>query len=158
MSAVNKANVVAQGEEPPYISAPYPDKIVQVHEGETEGEKKVIELLNEEWPAPIKELEKMSEYTGPFIRNVLRHKFAPAPEEVEDGNGDTAMDSEGVASEMTQAAEMMDDGEEWSRAFRAGLKLALATDLSESEASDAVGSGFIEGRQIKSEIEAEEQQ
>lgn len=109
------------------------------------GEKSVIELLNKEWPAPIKELEEMSEYTGPFIRTVLRHNFAPAPEDVDDSQIDV---------ELEPLKEDTEKGE-WTKAFRAGVKLALTTELTEAEASEAVGSGFIEGREIMKEIAME---
>lgn len=150
MSHNNESVRVALGTEvnakAPYFHAPYPDRLVQVHEGETEGERNVIELINEHWPVPITELEQIAKekydgYSGAFIRNVLRNKFIPADEM------DTREEMEGIEPPVGA-----DD--EW-RVFRMGLRVALEGNVEEDVAYEAFTAGYVEGMKVKGEIDEE---
>lgn len=144
---------------PPFFHAPYPDRIVQVKEGDTEGERNIIEMVNEYWPKSITELEDISEeehengYSGSFIRNVLRSHYVPM--DLLEGEGPSAgIEVPGVEQALTSDAleSMPDEEESWHKIFRMGLRAALQNGVEEEDAMEAFGSGFIEGAKLKEEL------
>lgn len=146
--------------DPPYIYSPYPDEIELVVEPETEGQTRVVEIIQEMWPCDIDELVEETKnrewgrnkngYSGSFVRGVLRNHFAPAHEEV--GVGEETNDHGTVEERIDRDIEENDR----SRAYRAGLKIALMTDLDEESAADELATGFHEGRIVREEIEREQ--
>lgn len=154
-------NTNAELGEAPYIYAPYPDNIVQVHEGNTPGEKEVIDLLHEHWPEPIDELVAIAEeehedgeyvraYSGSFIRNVLRNFFAPADLLEQSPVEETEVD----LPEGREAVEAVEEGPDdtWHKIFRMGIRAALENGLEPEEALEAFESGYIEGEKLSQEI------
>ena len=139
--------------EPPYFYSPYPQRLVQVLRGDTPGEKRVIEMINKEWPASIEELEQASEelgdgYTGTFIRGVLRSHYMPEDQlnETENPHAD---------EELVENATPDVDGDEndnWHKLFRIGIRAALEADLREEDAYEAFGSGYVEGMKLREEL------
>lgn len=167
MSQKNRDNVVEAVEQglelgnAPYIHAPYPEYIARVHEGETRGERDVMELINSEWPATIDELEETSRemfddgYSGSFIRSVLRHNYAPQDMiETSEPAVESEIEGEVPDSPGGRAEPDMTPAEEaWHKVFRVGIRIALENNISEDDAFDAFGSGFVEGRKLKEEME-----
>lgn len=160
MSTTPKGNVRVDTEleidgEPPYFYSPYPNSLVQIKEPETKGESNIIQLINDNWPKPIDELEELSEkyngnggYSGSFIRNVLRNFYIP-----EDPFADEAAhDVEEIASQEYESAYSPEE-ETWHKVFRLGIRTAFEEDITENQAVEAFGSGFIEGVKLKEEME-----
>lgn len=152
--------------EPPYFYSPYPAKLVQVKVPETRGGRAVAELVNEYWPAEIGELEEYSReeyedgYSGSFIRNILRSHYVPEDKarEAEQENmvqieeGENEKDVEGLELPDSRKPKVPED-EAWHVVFRMGLRAALQNQISEKEAYEAFGSGFVEGQKLKEEME-----
>lgn len=164
--------------EPPYFYSPHPDSLVLVREPETEGEKDVVALVNENWPMTINRLENLSEeeyakgFSGSFIRNVLRSHYAPgdmmSTEEIKEEVGGTSRinergekpitvgDNEESSSEIPSEEsinQMTPEEESWHKVFRMGVRAALQNEISEYDAYEAFGSGFVEGQKLKQEME-----
>lgn len=165
--------------EPPYFYSPYPDSLVLVREPETEGEKGVVALVNENWPMSINRMENLSEeeyaegFSGSFIRNVLRSHYAPgdimSAEEIKQEVGGTSRinereeeesitvgDNEESSSEIPpedSVNQMTPEEESWHKVFRMGVRAALQNEISEYDAYEAFGSGFVEGQKLKQEME-----
>jgi len=148
--------------EPPYFRSPYPSQLIQVHVGETRGEREVVELINEHWPASIDELEEASEemfndgYSGSFIRYVLRHNYVP--EDLMGDDNTSESDDEEIVDEAGGVVE--DDvempEETWHLIFRWGIRTALENSIKREDAFEAYESGFIEGQKLKAEMDWEE--
>lgn len=146
----------------PNFYAPYPDEIEQVIEPRTEGEAEVVELIKDEWPCDINHLEEEAEerdlgrdgegFSGSFIRSVLRSYFARASEVEEEEEAEEEVESE---MEIDEEFEIGDSEEEWEKAYRQGIKVALTTSLSEEAARESFTDGFVEGRKVKAEMEVE---
>lgn len=157
--------------EPPYFRSPYPSQLTQVHVGETRGEREVIQLINDHWPASIDDLEELSEelfddgYSGSFIRYVLRHNYVPEDlmtdgssprdedeDEHEDEDREAVVDQvQGVVEDDVEVPE-----ETWHLIFRWGIRAALENGIDAEEAFGAFESGFIEGQKLKAEMDWEE--
>ena len=140
--------------EPPYFYSPYPERLVQVLRGDTPGEKRVIEMVNEEWPAGIDELERVSEeigdgYTGTFIRGVLRSHYMPEDQLREDPHAEEEL------VENTTPDVDAEENDNWHRLFRIGIRAALEAGLREEDAYEAFGSGYVEGMKLKEELSEE---
>ena len=136
----------------PYFYQPYPKRLVQVKEGETDGGRDVIEVINEHWPAGIEELVAESDYSGSFIRNILRNHYVP-----EDVFNTVETSTDGTGEE-SQAKEdykpTTDEGEidnDWHVLFRLGIRAGMEKDLQPQDAFTAFESGFLEGRKLLEE-------
>lgn len=154
--------------ESPYFYSPYPERLVQVHEPGTRGRRDIVDLINKYWPATIGELEELSEdefdegYSGSHIRNVLRSHYIPEDilrtreenDEVDEERRETETPENATTIPDDVAQEEMPPEEEaWHRVFRLGIRVALENNITEDEAFDAFGSGFVEGQKLKDEME-----
>lgn len=140
----------------PYIYAPYPDYIMQVHEADTRGREEIVELINEHWPAPIEELVKISQeegegYSGSLIRSVLRNNYVPQDIlETTELDSDEPLGQEEPIPRGRMASTPEDEA--WHKVFRLGIRIAMENTIEEEEAFEAFGSGFVEGQKLKEEM------
>lgn len=170
MSETTKAVRVGMGfepeTEPPFIYSPYPEQIVQIREPDTHGQHEVVQLINEHWPVVINRLEELagenelgngSGYSGSFIRSVLRTHYVPEDMmktgEVDEKSFPT--ETEAIEAIAEESQEIAPEEQPWHKIFRMGIRAALNNNIEEEEAFEAFGSGFVEGRKLKKEMDLE---
>lgn len=151
---------------PPYFYSPYPERLVQIKEGETRGARDVIQLINNNWKKTVNELEDISKendgdgYSGSFIRNILRSHYIPE-DMVEETVIDDKPETQDGAETMIESREVEEkkavktdiQNIEWDEIFRFGIRCSLNGDVTLEEAINSFESGFEQGEMLKREME-----